>query len=71
MSSRLLFFLPVSHSFLFLFFPSVVSLEVQITPTHGEISLGESKFFMCEGKLRLPTLIDLLCILMTWREILE
>ncbi|XP_037533513.1 neural cell adhesion molecule 1b [Nematolebias whitei] len=25
-----------------------VSLEVQITPTHGEISLGESKFFMCD-----------------------
>ncbi|XP_063763508.1 neural cell adhesion molecule 1b isoform X3 [Eleginops maclovinus] len=25
-----------------------VSLEVQIIPTHGEISLGESKFFMCE-----------------------
>ncbi|XP_014192193.1 neural cell adhesion molecule 1b isoform X17 [Haplochromis burtoni] len=25
-----------------------VSLEVQITPTHGEISLGESKFFVCE-----------------------
>ncbi|XP_042342647.1 neural cell adhesion molecule 1b isoform X2 [Plectropomus leopardus] len=25
-----------------------VSLEVQITPSHGEISLGESKFFMCE-----------------------
>ncbi|CAJ1065239.1 neural cell adhesion molecule 1b isoform X3 [Xyrichtys novacula] len=25
-----------------------VSLEVQITPTQGEISLGESKFFMCE-----------------------
>ncbi|XP_019729887.1 neural cell adhesion molecule 1b isoform X4 [Hippocampus comes] len=25
-----------------------VSLDVQITPTHGEISLGESKFFMCE-----------------------
>ncbi|KAJ4936094.1 hypothetical protein JOQ06_017618 [Pogonophryne albipinna] len=25
-----------------------VSLEVQIVPTHGEISLGESKFFMCE-----------------------
>ncbi|KAF7218646.1 transcript variant X7, partial [Nothobranchius furzeri] len=24
------------------------SLEVQITPTHGEISLGESKFFMCD-----------------------
>ncbi|XP_054901381.1 neural cell adhesion molecule 1b isoform X3 [Poeciliopsis prolifica] len=27
---------------------STVSLEVQITPTHGEISLGESKFFMCD-----------------------
>ncbi|XP_029301861.1 neural cell adhesion molecule 1b isoform X2 [Cottoperca gobio] len=25
-----------------------VSLEVQIIPAHGEISLGESKFFMCE-----------------------
>ncbi|XP_030599811.1 neural cell adhesion molecule 1b isoform X16 [Archocentrus centrarchus] len=25
-----------------------VSLEVQIIPTHGEISLGESKFFVCE-----------------------
>ncbi|XP_028319982.1 neural cell adhesion molecule 1b isoform X4 [Gouania willdenowi] len=31
-----------------LLFSSAVSLEVQITPTHGEISLGESKFFMCE-----------------------
>ncbi|XP_047195528.1 neural cell adhesion molecule 1b isoform X15 [Hippoglossus stenolepis] len=28
---------------------STVSLEVQITPSHGEISLGESKFFMCEA----------------------
>ncbi|KAM8902448.1 neural cell adhesion molecule 1b isoform 3-T3 [Spinachia spinachia] len=26
-----------------------VSLEVQITPGHGEISVGESKFFMCEA----------------------
>ncbi|XP_061829145.1 neural cell adhesion molecule 1b isoform X2 [Nerophis lumbriciformis] len=25
-----------------------VSMDVQITPSHGEISLGESKFFMCE-----------------------
>uniref|UniRef100_A0A3Q3QQD3 Neural cell adhesion molecule 1b n=1 Tax=Monopterus albus TaxID=43700 RepID=A0A3Q3QQD3_MONAL len=25
-----------------------VSLEVQITPSHGEISLGESKFFVCD-----------------------
>ncbi|XP_029372704.1 neural cell adhesion molecule 1b isoform X1 [Echeneis naucrates] len=25
-----------------------VSLEVMITPSYGEISLGESKFFMCE-----------------------
>uniref|UniRef100_A0A4W6G598 Neural cell adhesion molecule 1b n=1 Tax=Lates calcarifer TaxID=8187 RepID=A0A4W6G598_LATCA len=29
-------------------FSVTVSLEVQITPSHGEISLGESKFFMCE-----------------------
>uniref|UniRef100_A0A8C6NIN3 Neural cell adhesion molecule 1b n=1 Tax=Nothobranchius furzeri TaxID=105023 RepID=A0A8C6NIN3_NOTFU len=28
--------------------PVDASLEVQITPTHGEISLGESKFFMCD-----------------------
>ncbi|XP_053729435.1 neural cell adhesion molecule 1b isoform X2 [Synchiropus splendidus] len=27
---------------------SAVSLEVQIMPSHGEISLGDSKFFMCE-----------------------
>ncbi|XP_057695175.1 neural cell adhesion molecule 1b isoform X4 [Corythoichthys intestinalis] len=27
---------------------SAVSLDVQITPSHGEISIGESKFFMCE-----------------------
>uniref|UniRef100_A0A8C2X2I4 Neural cell adhesion molecule 1b n=1 Tax=Cyclopterus lumpus TaxID=8103 RepID=A0A8C2X2I4_CYCLU len=33
---------------LYLFFSVVVSLEVQITPSHGDISLGESKFFMCE-----------------------
>ncbi|XP_058489350.1 neural cell adhesion molecule 1b [Solea solea] len=25
-----------------------ISLEVQITPSYGEISIGESKFFMCE-----------------------
>ncbi|XP_062242226.1 neural cell adhesion molecule 1b isoform X9 [Platichthys flesus] len=29
---------------------STVSLEVQITPSQGEISLGESKFFMCEAE---------------------
>uniref|UniRef100_A0A087XJW6 Neural cell adhesion molecule 1b n=1 Tax=Poecilia formosa TaxID=48698 RepID=A0A087XJW6_POEFO len=34
--------------FALLFQSFVVSLEVQITPTHGEISLGESKFFMCD-----------------------
>uniref|UniRef100_A0A672ZK51 Neural cell adhesion molecule 1b n=1 Tax=Sphaeramia orbicularis TaxID=375764 RepID=A0A672ZK51_9TELE len=34
------------YIFFILFF--LVSLEVQITPSHGEISLGESKFFMCE-----------------------
>ncbi|CAL8353282.1 unnamed protein product [Lota lota] len=27
---------------------STVSLEVQITPSQGEISVGESKFFLCE-----------------------
>ncbi|KAM4627842.1 neural cell adhesion molecule 1b isoform 2-T2 [Polymixia lowei] len=31
-----------------LFLGSTVSLEVQITPSHGEISVGESKFFLCE-----------------------
>ncbi|KAG8001910.1 Neural cell adhesion molecule 1 [Nibea albiflora] len=31
-----------------LFFSPPVSLEVLITPSQGEISLGESKFFMCE-----------------------
>uniref|UniRef100_A0AAV2J042 Neural cell adhesion molecule 1b n=1 Tax=Knipowitschia caucasica TaxID=637954 RepID=A0AAV2J042_KNICA len=35
--------------FLFLLLVSYsVSLDVQITPSHGEISLGESKFFICE-----------------------
>ncbi len=34
----------------FMFFSVVASLEVEITPSQGEISLGESKFFMCEGK---------------------
>ncbi|KAK1787418.1 hypothetical protein P4O66_002904 [Electrophorus voltai] len=27
---------------------AVVSLQVEITPPHGEISVGESKFFLCE-----------------------
>nr|XP_020470487.1 neural cell adhesion molecule 1 isoform X6 [Monopterus albus] len=31
-----------------LFVGCTVSLEVQITPSHGEISLGESKFFVCD-----------------------
>ncbi|XP_074535095.1 neural cell adhesion molecule 1b isoform X2 [Halichoeres trimaculatus] len=34
-----------------------VSLEVQITPNQGEISLGESKFFMCEV-IGIPKQID-------------
>ncbi|XP_034557586.1 neural cell adhesion molecule 1b isoform X3 [Notolabrus celidotus] len=34
-----------------------VSLEVQITPNQGEISLGESKFFMCEV-IGIPKLIE-------------
>ncbi|XP_036416468.1 neural cell adhesion molecule 1b isoform X6 [Colossoma macropomum] len=32
----------------FLFLGSAVSLRVDITPAHGEISVGESKFFLCE-----------------------
>ncbi|XP_066502221.1 neural cell adhesion molecule 1a isoform X4 [Hoplias malabaricus] len=31
-----------------LFLGSTVSLQVEITPPHGEISVGESKFFLCE-----------------------
>lgn len=27
-----------------------VSLQVEIMPPHGEISVGESKFFLCEGR---------------------
>lgn len=38
----------------FMSFSYAVSLEVQITPSQGEISLGESKFFMCEGKFMNP-----------------
>ncbi|XP_072320405.1 neural cell adhesion molecule 1b isoform X9 [Eucyclogobius newberryi] len=34
-----------------------VALDVQITPSHGEISLGESKFFICEV-VGVPKLID-------------
>lgn len=26
------------------------AIQVQITPTQGEISVGDSKFFLCEGK---------------------
>lgn len=26
------------------------TIQVQITPARGEISVGESKFFLCEGK---------------------
>lgn len=27
-----------------------VSLQVDIVPSQGEISVGESKFFLCQGK---------------------
>lgn len=37
-----------TFSFSFLFFP--VSLQVDIVPSQGEISVGESKFFLCQGK---------------------
>lgn len=35
---------------LILFSLSSVSLQVDITPAQGEISVGESRFFLCEGK---------------------
>lgn len=30
-------------------FFSAASLQVSITPAQGEVSIGESKFFLCEG----------------------
>ncbi|KAG7269796.1 hypothetical protein CRUP_001876, partial [Coryphaenoides rupestris] len=42
---------------LLLLLGSTVSLEVQITPSHGEISVGESKFFLC-GVVGTVTRID-------------
>uniref|UniRef100_A0A3Q2VWN0 Neural cell adhesion molecule 1b n=1 Tax=Haplochromis burtoni TaxID=8153 RepID=A0A3Q2VWN0_HAPBU len=41
-------FRSISTPFLIIHWNPEFSLEVQITPTHGEISLGESKFFVCE-----------------------
>lgn len=32
------------------FFSFAVSLQVDIVPSQGEISVGESKFFLCQGK---------------------
>lgn len=32
---------------------SAASIQVQILPHYGEISVGASKFFMCEGETRL------------------
>lgn len=45
------------------------SLEVQITPSQGEIGLGESKFFMCEGKFSKLSHIRsyLLIFMMCWK----
>ncbi|XP_065137446.1 neural cell adhesion molecule 1b isoform X3 [Paramisgurnus dabryanus] len=31
-----------------LYFGRAVALQVEITPSHGEISVGESRFFLCE-----------------------
>ncbi|EDL25730.1 neural cell adhesion molecule 1, isoform CRA_d, partial [Mus musculus] len=33
------------------FLGTAVSLQVDIVPSQGEISVGESKFFLCQGKL--------------------
>lgn len=30
------------------------SLQVDIVPSQGEISVGESKFFLCQGKCHVP-----------------
>lgn len=39
------------YIFFFFFFSfSPAAIQVEITPTQGEISVGDSKFFLCEGK---------------------
>lgn len=39
------------YIFFNLFFSfSPAAIQVEITPTQGEISVGDSKFFLCEGK---------------------
>lgn len=39
------------YIFFHLFFSfSPAAIQVEITPTQGEISVGDSKFFLCEGK---------------------
>lgn len=35
-----------------------VSLQVDIVPSQGEISVGESKFFLCQGKCPGPTALQ-------------
>lgn len=35
-----------------------VSLQVDIVPSQGEISVGESKFFLCQGKCPRPHCIS-------------
>lgn len=48
----------------FSFFFSV-SLQVDIVPSQGEISVGESKFFLCQGKClgshHIPKLASKIC----------
>uniref|UniRef100_A0A4W5QIH0 Neural cell adhesion molecule 1 n=1 Tax=Hucho hucho TaxID=62062 RepID=A0A4W5QIH0_9TELE len=42
--------LPLCHTTCSLCFSLPASLQVEITPMQGEISMGESKFFLCEGR---------------------
>lgn len=41
--------------FVLSFFLRPAAIQVEITPPQGEISVGDSKFFICEGKSDLPT----------------
>nr|XP_055052249.1 neural cell adhesion molecule 1b isoform X7 [Misgurnus anguillicaudatus] len=40
--------LPKAIILVLLYFGRAVALQVDITPSHGEISVGESRFFLCE-----------------------
>lgn len=43
------------HFFVLSSFFDTAAIQVQITPTQGEISVGDSKFFLCEGNVPYST----------------